>query len=270
MDVTKTISMKITHVANWLLRVSSASTRVVAVDVRGHQIKISVSTQIEQYRVDTYTTKEPETLDWLDHSLMGNGEKVFFDIGANIGLYSLYAAQINPSCRVFAFEPEAQTFAVLCRNIVLNKATNIVPCSFPLSGKTAFDLFYVHDLEPGAAACALGGPCAFVSEPDKVILKQGAFSVTIDDLVGLYGVPLPDLMKIDVDGIEDQIIAGAATVLQSERLHTLLVELNYRSEADVARYIKEMREHGLYLSNQSQWVGEFRELKSQNFIFHRQ
>ena len=77
--------------------------------VRGLSIDLLVTSEIEHYRADTYASKEPDTLDWLDAEL--NDEDVFFDIGANIGVYSLYAAALNAGCRVFAFEPEAQNFA---------------------------------------------------------------------------------------------------------------------------------------------------------------
>jgi hypothetical protein len=66
-------------------------------------IAIRISTPNEHYRADTYATKEPETIEWLRENLR-DGDS-FYDVGANIGLYSLYAAKLQPRCRVFAFEP---------------------------------------------------------------------------------------------------------------------------------------------------------------------
>src|SRR5689334_3479633 len=62
--------------------------------VRDLSIRVGVASDVEQYRVTSYSTKEPETLDWLDQSL--NDSDVFFDVGANIGLYSMYAAKRQP------------------------------------------------------------------------------------------------------------------------------------------------------------------------------
>jgi tRNA G46 methylase TrmB len=98
--------------------------------VRGLTIRASVSSEIEEFRVNTYSTKEPDTLDWIDANLR-DGD-IVFDIGANIGLYTLYAAKRNPRCTVYAFEPAFQNFASLCRNIALNALTNVVPCNTPL------------------------------------------------------------------------------------------------------------------------------------------
>ena len=53
------------------------------------------------YRADTFSTKEPETLSWIDNF---NSKSNFWDIGANIGIYSCYAAK-KKNCNVYAFEP---------------------------------------------------------------------------------------------------------------------------------------------------------------------
>ena len=122
--------------------------------VRGTEILLGVSSEIEQYRAETYASKEPETLDWLDKNLR-DGD-VLFDVGSNIGVYSLYAAKRQPGCRVYAFEPAAQNFSRLCRNLALNGLENVTPCNFPLSDKEAFERFFVSDLEAGSAFHSIG------------------------------------------------------------------------------------------------------------------
>ena len=67
------------------------------------------------WRVTTFLTKEPETIEWIDTFAPGD---VLFDIGANIGCYSIYAA--SRSVRVMAFEPESQNYALINQNIFLN------------------------------------------------------------------------------------------------------------------------------------------------------
>ncbi len=76
---------------------------VTTCQVRRFAIKIGVSSEAEHYRADSYSAKEPETLDWLEQNLQDHD--VFMDVGANIGLYSLYAAKLSPTCKVFSFEP---------------------------------------------------------------------------------------------------------------------------------------------------------------------
>src|SRR6266446_5011490 len=68
------------------------------------------------WRTQTLLTKEPQTIAWID--AMEHGA-ILWDIGANVGCYSLYAAKRG--LRVIAFEPSAANYAVLIRNIRLNQ-----------------------------------------------------------------------------------------------------------------------------------------------------
>lgn len=241
--------------------------KVATCKVRSVVIKVGVSSEIEQFRVDTYSTKEPETLDWLDENLR-NGD-VFVDVGANIGLYSLYAAKINPKCRVYAFEPAFHNFKNLCNNVVLNALENVIPCNFPLADREAFNFFYVSDIQDGSAFHSFGQPTDFQMELKGIPLKQGAFSVTLDNLVGWYGMPQATLIKIDVDGIEEKIIEGAQAVLQSEQMRTVLLEWSFQDEGEIARLEEKMKRLGYFLSGRSKWMEEHGGLKGQNFIFHK-
>lgn len=223
---------------------------------------------MEQYRVNTYSTKEPETLDWLDDNLQD--DDVFFDVGANIGLYSLYAAKLKPECKIYAFEPESQNYSKLCKNIVLNAATNIVPCSLPLADREAFDFFYVGEMQPGSALHSFGRLSDFRGGSDGAVLRQGALSTTLDTLIARYKVPQPTLLKIDVDGIEGEILDGAGAVLKSEKLRTILVELTFQHEAGFTELMQKLTRFGFKLLRKSDWVWEVNGLRSQNYIFQRQ
>ena len=95
------------------------------------------------YRIETFSTKEPDTLNWIDDF---KKEKVFWDIGANVGLYSCYAAK-KIGCKVYSFEPSVFNLEILTRNININSLTDkitIVP--FPLSENQSFKSFYITTL----------------------------------------------------------------------------------------------------------------------------
>ena len=89
------------------------------INVLDNEIKFFVPNQLLNWRVDTFFTKEPETLEWID-----NFEKkenlIFWDIGANIGLYSIYNSLKNPKSTTIAFEPSSSNLRVLTRNISIN------------------------------------------------------------------------------------------------------------------------------------------------------
>ena len=242
--------------------------RVVDCNVNGIQIKVGVSSELEQFRTETYGTKEPETIDWIDNNLKEHD--VLFDVGANIGLYSLYAARLNPTCKVYSFEPESQNYASLCKNIALNSVTNVIPCNFPLSDRETFDFFYVRELQPGSALHSFGRLSDFRGASDATPLKQGALSTTLDALVGKYGVSQPTLLKIDVDGIEQKILDGAEIVLKSKKLRTILMELSFKDGSAFTHLEEKLARLGLRLSSKSDWISEKNGLTSQNYVFQRQ
>ena len=80
---------------------------------------------IIKWRLETFFTKETETLQWIDN-FSGKKEIIFWDIGANIGIYSIYAAQKHDNIKIIAFEPSTNNLRTLSRNIYLNDLTEKV------------------------------------------------------------------------------------------------------------------------------------------------
>ena len=75
---------------------------------------------ITNYLVDTFFNKEPETLEWID-SFNNKNKIIFWDIGANIGLYSIYAALKYSNIEVVSFEPSSSNLRILSRNVSINQ-----------------------------------------------------------------------------------------------------------------------------------------------------
>ncbi len=243
-------------------------------EVRGLEILLDVDTEAEpgevrnyeMWRVGHYDHKEPDTLDWIDaHFKPGD---TVFDVGANIGQYSLYAAKrLGGETRILAFEPEALNFAKLNRNIVLNDLVDvIVPYPIAISNRTAVDTFYSKTFAVGASLHALGreitqGEVAF--EPQN---RQGTVASSLDDLTTQFGLPVPNHIKVDVDGIEDLIVDGAAGLFKKSELRTFLIEVYMHGDiADRVR--RSFLEGGFILSNESDT--DFTEGVVQNLIFTR-
>jgi FkbM family methyltransferase len=247
--------------------IRSLAFKVVTCRVRGVEVRLEISSPIERYRADSYSTKEPETLDWLERNL--RPDDVFMDVGANIGLYSLFAAKLRRDCTVYAFEPESQNFSRLCRNLELNGAANMIPCNCALSNREAFDFFYVGELQAGAALHSLGHPCTLRAGTGAPVLRQGTVAVTLDALVNRYGLPQPNLLKIDVDGGEDDILAGAETVLKSAELRTILVEVNLREGEPTPGPERRLLRAGYRVATRGLSAQELNGTLSRNYIFDR-
>ena len=83
---------------------------------RDLKFKLHVPNRLNFFRAETFSTKEPETLNWIDTFKKNS---IFWDIGANIGLYSCYAAS-RANCQVYAFEPSVFNLELLVKNININ------------------------------------------------------------------------------------------------------------------------------------------------------
>lgn len=178
----------------------------------------------ELWRASTYETKEPDTMDWIRTHVRSG---VLYDVGANIGQYSLYAAKLRgDALEVLAFEPEALNHAKLVRNVVLNGLSGrVLPHCMAISGSTRLGRFYTKTFAPGAALHAFARPVTQGDVPFEPRSVQGVLSVSLDDLTGRFGAPFPRHIKIDVDGIEEEIVCGAERTLADRRLESVLVEV---------------------------------------------
>ncbi len=211
--------------------------------VRGHAIQLTVDHWRVLKRIRTYSIKEPDTLDWLDGIKPGS---CYFDIGANIGQYSLYPAmKFGHNIRIFAFEPQSNNYYALNKNIYLNGLKDLITAyCVAIGGKNGFDKLYVPKFIPGGNRSQFGQESIDVMRvPTSHI--QGMFGVTLDDLCSKWGFPYPNYIKIDVDGIEIPILKAAASVLKHPDLQSVIVELGTDIEQQEATDI--MRQAGLKL-----------------------
>lgn len=202
---------------------------VFTVRHRGLQLQFCCPNSLIHWRLQTFATKEPETLAWIESFDAGD---VLFDVGANIGLYTLYAAARG--IQVSAFEPEAQNYAELNRNIYLNQLAprvQAICCAF--SDQCTVNTLHLSDYRPGAA---LGGlPRVEQSAPSSgPVFLQGTLAFTLDHYLSLCPAPFPTHLKIDVDGLEARIIQGAQCTLRDPRLRSVLVEIDERNTSDCA------------------------------------
>ena len=174
---------------------------------------------------------EPETVWWIDH-LVQPGDCVW-DVGANVGLYALYAGlRVGAGGTVVAFEPAADNYAALCRNAALNPMPADVRCfCVALSDETRAATLFLTSQDAGRAAHVFGRTEDAASGEARPH-AQSALGFTADDFIARFGVRAPDHIKIDVDSIEERIVRGGAAAFAKAR--TLIVELNI-GETEQAR-----------------------------------
>ena len=210
------------------------------------QVVYATPNVFTQWRVDSLFTKEPDTIEWIGGFQPG---EVFVDIGANVGMYTIWAAKTR-GVRTFAFEPESQNYALLCRNIVMNGlAENVVAYCLALSDTASYALLHLSQFQLGGSCHSFGEKIDHRLEHRDTKLSQGCISTTLDTLVAAGVLPVPDHIKIDVDGLEHKVLAGCRAVLADRRLKSVLVEINTNLEQH-RKIIVDMKALGFGFSEQ--------------------
>lgn len=188
------------------------------------RFKLYTPNTICAFRYNTFSSKEPEMLEWIDEY---GGEGTFYDIGANIGIYSLYYAK-SKTGSVFSFEPSVFNLRQLAKNISINTMSNrITIISNPLSNITGIATFMNGNIDEGGALSAFGVNYGFDGQLINDNIKYSVLGFSLDDLLknGLIS-KAPSLIKIDVDGIEHLILSGAKNTLANASLKSIFIEVN--------------------------------------------
>ena len=197
-----------------------------------------VPNRLSYYRADTFSTKEPETLSWIDNF---DNESTFWDIGANIGLYSCYAAK-KKNCNVYAFEPSIFNLEWLAKNIHTNNlVNNITIIPIPLTKSLSKNTLNFSTTEWSGALSTFGQNYGHDGKSMENIFKFSTIGLSMNDIKQILEVPQPNYIKIDVDGIEHLIIQGGEKVLF--HVKELLVEINENFEEqnnNSNKYLKQL------------------------------
>lgn len=197
---------------------------VVDTAIPGGRLRFFAPSPLLRWRAAGVFTKEPDMTAWLDAL---PAEAVLWDIGANVGVYSLYAA-VRTRCTVLAFEPSAANYHVLAKNVVLNQLTDrVIPYCVALSPTTTLGILNLESTAMGVALSQFGKPgerSRYATGPAH--LSHGMLGFTIDDFNERFKPPFPTHLKMDVDGLEWPILQGAVRTLGDPRLRSVMVELN--------------------------------------------
>jgi FkbM family methyltransferase len=173
-------------------------------------------------RARTILTKQPDTIRWIDGFREGS---VFWDIGANIGVYALYAAR-RGKAHVVAFEPAAINYFLLVANCEANGLDTCVDSLLLGVGQER----RIERLKVSQFASAKS--FSFRHHPKRVYASsQPALVLSIDDLVDEFGLQCPTYVKIDTPGMAEAIIMGGERTLQQSAVLEIHMELRGRSKA---------------------------------------
>jgi FkbM family methyltransferase len=217
------------------IKVSERTRLVRRLDYPRANLRLLVTSSIELRTRLHSSRKEPETVEWLERTFADGS--VLYDIGANVGAYSLVAAATGgPGSRVIAIEASPFTFASLCANILLNDFTRrITPLQVLLTERAGVRSFVLGSTIPGEA-----------SHPGEIAGSPGLdlAAIPLDEAIRLFDLPMPSHLKVDVDGGEDAVLDGARETLRSPMLEHVLIEVE-SGRTDVAHVERAFAEAGL-------------------------
>ena len=191
------------------------------VEHKGVQLRFSTPNTLTHWRAESFSINEPETLEWIDQIPEG---AVLWDVGANVGLFSVYAAK-KGKCTVYAFEPSVFNLELLARNLFLNdiqEQVTIIPLA--LSEHLGSSLMHMTTTEWGGALSSFGKEFGWDGKTIQDVFAFKTFGLTMDQAVSLLNLPAPDFIKLDVDGIEHFILKGGTTTLRG--IKSILLEIN--------------------------------------------
>lgn len=201
---------------------------------------------LTKYRAKTLFSKEPETIAWIN-SFAPNC--VFYDIGANVGIYSIYAAS-KRECTVVAFEPSAPNQDLLVRNIISNKLSNLITvCPIGLSNSDSILNMYMNlsGYSWGGAHNSLGVNSDQRGRPIAEAAQIKLPATKLDSIVKFLELPPPNHIKVDVDGLELLVLSGAKKTL--ETVESLMVEIDPLNADSSSAIPKLLNSVGLTLKN---------------------
>jgi|UniRef100_A0A7C3SHQ9 FkbM family methyltransferase len=197
----------------------------------------------------------------LINRLLRRGD-IFWDIGANIGFYTLAASTLVGSAGlVVAFEPGPRSWDALVTNIKLNHKGNIRPFKLAVTDAYGWVTLYSRpDIADGGASILPSG--------DQCLQPYQVQAVNLDRFQGEMGLAAPTFMKIDVEGAEPQVLAGAKNILSADHPPLLLIEMN--DKAAIGGMLQEMGFVGAHLHRRGWYeCRDLEEAKSRNMLwFH--
>jgi len=146
---------------------------------------------------------------WVDHAYTPPGfeiseDETIVDVGANIGVFSLFASQCAPTGRVIAYEPIPDVFGLLKRNLMLNQAGNVRAHRTGVLGQRGSARIWYNPINVGGHS--IYATRVGVQHPVDVSVEF----ITLDDIFSSNGLHVIDLLKFDCEGSEYSIFEGCS------------------------------------------------------------
>lgn len=271
----RALSRMMRSLAAWLVRLLSANSRahlleelseemIFTAPTANGKIRFYAPSSLLRSRASNLLLKEADTIRWIDGF---PSDAVFWDIGANVGVYSLYAAQTK-NITTLAFEPSAENFHVLARNIHLNSLSDRVAAyCIAFSDRTKLGVLNLSASGLGISMNQFGAPGekSPYAENGRAMM-HGMIGMSIDNFIALFAPPFPNYLKLDVDGLEMSILQGAHKTLSNPQLRSVMVELSLTNKGENKEALQLLGGCGWQLASRGESQGSNNEQGANHFF----
>ncbi len=234
------------------------------ININNIKTKFFIPSSYCKYRLNTLFSKEPDTINWIN-SFEKKKNLIFWDVGANIGLYSIYAAQKLENVKIVAFEPSHSNLRSLSRNISINNLVDkieIIP--LPLSeAPNEISTMKESMFMEGGSFNSFKQDYMHNTKKHDWENSYKVLSSSIDFFIDNKILSIPDYIKIDVDGIEHLILGGGRNCLKNEKIKSILIEVCTDFKEQYDQVFKIMDDTGFKTDKRTS------EYTTSNFIFYR-
>jgi len=170
---------------------------------------------------------------------------VVLDVGAHVGIYSLWVSRLVGDGFVIAFEPNPIAYRWLISNIELNGATNIKALPYALGDEIMRERLYVAGENIGASSLIMNhiinSPAGKYSIVGEFVVPVVTMDYVIDKSMEIVSRPVKhvDLVKVDVEGYEMRVLRGAERALREGLIDRFVIEVHTDqvSTKDLVRYL---------------------------------
>lgn len=155
--------------------------------------------------------------------MLSKDRPVFFDVGANRGFYAEALTKYFPQAMIFAFEPNADAYALMKGRLSLS---NVQMFRMGFDTERSKKTIYAYTDEPASSHSSVFKEVFTVLHPKTEIRGTEFECTTIDDFCAEHGIDFIDFMKIDTEGSEYNILRGAQKMLTSNKIRFVQFEFN--------------------------------------------
>jgi len=195
--------------------------RTATLQAGGYRMSCDISLLLQRqfYFYGTYFLERDNLAAWARHC---QDSTMIFDVGANVGIYSLTAAAAQAQAKIYAFEPTPQLAAHLRETLVVNdiRQIEVQECAVGESCGSAL-------LNIWGVASEQNEGLNFVTQEAVASETVPIQTVTLDAFCRSHGITHIDLLKLDIQGNEASALRGAQGLLAAGQIRCLFLELNW-------------------------------------------